>query len=69
MHPRLRDGVSIGTFTYPQFPEPIVKAFLRDPTLLAKLPFCQAAVITFLNEHCPGLRPVFIPHCQHICHL
>jgi len=32
-------------------------------------PFRQSAVVTLLDEHRPGLRPIFVPHCQYICHL
>ncbi len=52
-----------------QIPEPVVKVFLGDTMLLTKLPFCQSTVVTFLNEHCPDRLPVFIPHCQYVCHL
>ena len=52
-----------------QLPEPVIETFLGDPSLLTKLPFCQSTVVTLLDEHSPGLRPVFIPHCQYICHL
>lgn len=45
------------------------EAFLGDPTLLTKRPLCQPAIDILLNEHRPGLRPVFIPHYQYICHL
>ena len=52
-----------------EFPEPVVKAFLGDPTPPTKFPFCQSAVAAFLNKHCPCLRPIVVPHCQYICHL
>ena len=52
-----------------EFPEPVVKAFLGDPTPPAKFPFCQPTVGTFLNKHSPCLRPIVVPHCQYICHL
>ena len=52
-----------------ELPEPVVKAFLGDPTPPAKLPFCQSTVAAFLNKHSPCLRPIVVPHCQYICHL
>lgn len=52
-----------------EFPEPVVKAFLGDPTPPAKFPFCQSTVAAFLNKHSPCLRPIVVPHCQYICHL
>ena len=52
-----------------EFPEPVVKAFLGNPTPPAKLPFCQSTVAAFLNKHSPCLRPIVVPHCQYICHL
>lgn len=67
----LRNQSRPGSLSHPiaQFSEPVVKTFLRDPMLLAKLMLCQIAVITFLNEHCLGLCLVFIMHSQHIRHL
>ena len=46
----------------------IVETFLRNPALLAEFLVCQAACFAFLNQQCPGLRPILIPHGQYICH-
>lgn len=51
-----------------KFPKPIVETLLWGLTLLEKLPFRQSIGVTFLNQHRPGLCPIFVPHRQHICH-
>ena len=63
--------VTTGSFCHltAEFPKPVVKAFLGDPTPPAKFQFCQSAVAAFLNKHCPWLHPTVVPRCQYFCHL
>ena len=63
-------------YSYRQFCENYAKwceenkeTLFRYTSLYTEIFIRHSAGLAFLNQYCPLLRTVFIPHCQYICHL